>query len=62
MIKWNRFDTDCKNERAIFTRWISFTGPLSLQINRSFGMSSQEFDDTVDDGSLKNIFNDVEIQ
>ena len=28
MIKRNRFDTYCKNERAIFTRWISFTGPL----------------------------------
>ena len=28
VIKWNRCDTDCKNEQAIFTRWISFTGPL----------------------------------
>ena len=28
MIKWNRFDTDCKNKRAIFTRCISFTGPF----------------------------------
>ena len=26
MIKWNRFDTDCKNEWAIFNRWISFSG------------------------------------
>ena len=28
MIKWNWFDTDCKNEWAIFTRLISLTGPL----------------------------------
>ena len=28
MIKWNRFNTDCRNEWAIFTLWISFTGPL----------------------------------
>ena len=28
MIKWNRFDTDLKNELAIFTCCISFTGPF----------------------------------
>ena len=28
MIKWRRFDTDRKNDWAIFTRWISFTNPL----------------------------------
>ena len=27
MIEWNRIDTDCKNEWAIFTRSISFTDP-----------------------------------
>ena len=30
MIKWYRFDTDSKNECAIFTRWISFTGPFYI--------------------------------
>ena len=29
MTKLNRFDTDCKNERTIFTRCISFTGHLA---------------------------------
>ena len=29
MIKWNRFDTDCKNELTIFTSCISFTCPFS---------------------------------
>ena len=29
IITWNWFDTDCKNEWAIFTRCISFTGPFS---------------------------------
>ena len=28
MITWNLFDTDSKNERAIFTRLITLTGPL----------------------------------
>ena len=28
MITWNRFDTDCKSEWAIFTRLISLTGPI----------------------------------
>ena len=28
MITWNWFDTDCKNEWAIFTCLISLTGPL----------------------------------
>ena len=28
MIKWNIFDTDSKNERAVFTPWIRFTGPF----------------------------------
>ena len=28
MIMWNWFDTDCKNEWAIFTRLISLTGPF----------------------------------
>ena len=28
MIKWNRFDTDCKNEWAIFSHRISFIGHL----------------------------------
>ena len=28
MIKGNTFKTDCKNELAVFTRCISFTGPL----------------------------------
>ena len=28
MVKWNRFDTDCKNEWAIFTPCYNFTGPL----------------------------------
>ena len=32
MVKWNRFDTDCKNEWDILTRWISFTGPLSGEL------------------------------
>ena len=32
MITWNRFDTDCKNEWAIFTRLISLTGPLAVLI------------------------------
>ena len=31
MIKWNRFDTDCKNERDVFIRCISFTCPLPPQ-------------------------------
>ena len=35
MTKWNRFDTNCKNERAIFTRSISFTGP-SAQSFKNF--------------------------
>ena len=36
MITWNWFDTDCKNEWAIFTRLISLTGPLSLrEVNNS---------------------------
>ena len=29
VIKWNRFDTDCKNERAIFARWMTLTGPFA---------------------------------
>ena len=28
MGRWNSLDITCKNEWAIFTRWISFTGPL----------------------------------
>ena len=28
MITWNWSDTDCKNEWAIFTRFISLTGPF----------------------------------
>ena len=28
MIEWNSLDITCKNEWAIFTCWISFTGPL----------------------------------
>ena len=28
MIRWNSLDITCKNEWAIFTHWISFTGPF----------------------------------
>ena len=38
MIKWNRFDTDNKNESAIFTRWISFTGSLWLECSPALRM------------------------
>ena len=31
MITWNRFDTDCKNEWANFTRLISLTGLLPFR-------------------------------
>ena len=34
MIKWNRFETDYKNEWVIFTHWISFTGPLLPRVNK----------------------------
>ena len=30
MIKWSRFDKDCKNESAMSTSWISFMGPFHL--------------------------------
>ena len=32
MIKWNRADTDCKNERTIFSCWVSFTDTLGLNL------------------------------
>ena len=34
-LKRNGFDIDCKNEWAIFTRWISFTGPLLCTIEHT---------------------------
>ena len=47
MMKWNRLDTDCKNKWAIFTSWISFTGPFSstmeLQVLQIFYRFFTEF-------------------
>ena len=40
MIKWKRFDTGSKNESAIFSSWISFTGHFKV-IHFSIQMSSQ---------------------
>ena len=45
MIKQNRFDTDCKNELAILTCWISFTGPFErklFQNNRMYTLVTWE--------------------
>ena len=44
MIKYNKFDTDCKNERAIFTRGISFTGPLGRQIFQNLSRNPREME------------------
>ena len=43
MVKWNRFDTDRKNERAIFARWISFKCPFALHINWKLLISASVF-------------------
>ena len=47
MINWNRFETDCKTEWAIFTRCISFTGPLTQQSNTAFTSKVRTYSSTV---------------
>ena len=42
MITWNGFDTDCKNEGAIFTRLISLTGPLREVIGLFQGLNAKD--------------------